>query len=95
VKEFDFSSGRTKFSVKFGEDKYICSVPSQSYLMEWGEKVSELKNDDSAVVGENRKKMEEYTNDLFVEMGMPDKLYYQFESEQVQSILDFMGAKKK
>ncbi len=85
MKEFDFSDGREQFKVKSDGTDYVCTVPSQSYMVTWGHKAMNKKNED---------KVNELNEELFLEMGLPVEVFRKLSSTQVKAISDFIAPKK-
>jgi hypothetical protein len=92
MKEFDFSS-RTKFKIKGrGGEEYICEVPPQIYMIDWGKRMASL--DIESKDGAYTQELESLTNELFVKLGCPDGFYKELESDHVEKLINFLGAKK-
>lgn len=85
MKEFDFSEGREQFKLNFEGTGYTCTVPSQSYMVSWGRKATDKKNEG---------KVNELNEELFFEMGIPKEVTRRMSSTQVKQISDFIAPKK-
>ena len=87
MKEFDLGESRTKFKVKWAGEEYICTCPSQSYLVEYKVKL------------DNAGSKEVDINDLALELldhcGLPKSASSEMEPEQISDLLQFIGGKKK
>jgi len=87
MKEFDFET-RTQFKIRWEGKDYICTCPSQTYLVDWGKRVTELseKNESEGLAKSNV--------EMFEYMGCPENVYKELEFDHIQKIMDFVGAKK-
>ncbi|MEE8323196.1 MAG: hypothetical protein V3R57_06210 [Candidatus Bathyarchaeia archaeon] len=85
MKEFKFK--KTEFSIEIGEDRFVCSYPSNEFV--------EKFQIDSQKATDNVEKSLKLQKGLFEKMGLPNEAYLRMEGWQVAEITQWLLDFKK